>query len=185
MSLVSIAETVRAWLAGGGGKSWSSCSDCNGCGYIISVEWRDGGYDDFPASQGYLSDDDDENPRPIQRQRRSRCPSCGGVGTYHYEGGGRRIPGKGDEFNAPRPSGRVNYADYIRSPEWRVKATIMKARANWQCQNCGRAASDATLDVHHLTYERLGYERQDDLLVLCRSCHERYEREKRRNAARP
>jgi hypothetical protein len=27
------------------------------------------------------------------------------------------------------------------------------------------------LEVHHLTYERLGWEQPDDLLVLCERCH--------------
>ena len=27
------------------------------------------------------------------------------------------------------------------------------------------------LDVHHLTYERLGREKDEDLRVLCRACH--------------
>ena len=158
MSIISIAEAIRAWLAGDGGKAWHTCADCNGDGYIIAVQWQDGGYDDFPASHGYVSDDDPENPRPIRRQWRSRCQSCHGVGTYHYEAGGRRIPGH----------------------EWRNKALILKARAGWQCQECGRASSEMTLDVHHLTYERLGHERADDLIVLCRSCHERHERNKKK-----
>lgn len=184
MSIISMAEAIRAWLAGDGGKDWHTCADCQGDGYIIAVQWQDGGYDDFPASHGYVSDDDPENPRPIRRQWRSRCQSCHGVGTYHYEAGGRRIPGKGDEFDRPATQGRVNYAEYIRGPEWRNKALILKARAGWQCQECGRASSEMTLDVHHLTYERLGHERADDLIVLCRSCHERHERnKKRRNAA--
>ena len=29
------------------------------------------------------------------------------------------------------------------------------------------------LQVHHLTYERLGNERDEDLKVLCWACHER------------
>ncbi len=180
MKLSEIAGNFLEWLSGRAyEKEWHTCSDCNGDGFIICVQWRDGGYDDFPASRGFVSDDDPENPRPIRRQWRSRCESCHGVGTYHYENGSL-IPGKGDEFDGPPPKGRVNYAGYIRSPEWRDKALVLKARAGWQCQKCGRAASEMTLDVHHLTYERLGHERPDDLIVLCRSCHERYERDKKR-----
>jgi 5-methylcytosine-specific restriction endonuclease McrA len=32
---------------------------------------------------------------------------------------------------------------------------------------------ERAVEVHHLTYERLGEERLTDLVALCRSCHER------------
>jgi hypothetical protein len=40
--------------------------------------------------------------------------------------------------------------------------------ARYRCQRC-QARQD--LQVHHKTYERLGRERDDDLEVLCDSCH--------------
>ena len=39
-----------------------------------------------------------------------------------------------------------------------------------RCQLCNTGGS---LQVHHRTYQRRGYERLDDLTVLCRKCHER------------
>ncbi len=41
-------------------------------------------------------------------------------------------------------------------------------RVGPRCQACGGAER---LEVHHLTYERLGYERLTDLMVLCHACH--------------
>jgi len=35
------------------------------------------------------------------------------------------------------------------------------------------SSHDATLDVHHKTYENYGDERPEDLVVLCRSCHQK------------
>jgi hypothetical protein len=32
----------------------------------------------------------------------------------------------------------------------------------------------ATLDGHHNTYENYGNERPQDLVVLCRSCHQKF-----------
>jgi 5-methylcytosine-specific restriction endonuclease McrA len=47
-------------------------------------------------------------------------------------------------------------------------------RAQGRCEYCdyqGRALSTA-----HLTYERLGHESLEDLIVLCPSCHELLDR---------
>lgn len=46
-------------------------------------------------------------------------------------------------------------------------------RAAGRCEICGKALVWHSTHVHHLTYERLGCERPDDLLVLCLRCHER------------
>ena len=37
-----------------------------------------------------------------------------------------------------------------------------------RCENCDERSS---LQVHHLTYARLGREIDEDLVVLCRMCH--------------
>ncbi len=66
----------------------------------------------------------------------------------------------------------VNYASYISSHTWRKKAREMREKANFKCQLC--AASDKPLNVHHNNYERLGRERDDDLIVLCEPCHQKF-----------
>ena len=62
------------------------------------------------------------------------------------------------------------YPEYLQTPHW----CQMRRRALWLahycCQRC-RARHD--LNVHHLTYERRGCEDDDDLEVLCRSCHQK------------
>jgi len=64
----------------------------------------------------------------------------------------------------------VQYDAYIRSKRWRRKASAAKVRALNRCQGCGRAG--VTLNAHHRTYERLGYEIPEDLTVLCQdACH--------------
>lgn len=59
---------------------------------------------------------------------------------------------------------------YLQSAVWRrVRAPIV-ARANGHCERCS-TASDA-LQVHHLTYERVGGgELPTDLQAICRRCH--------------
>jgi hypothetical protein len=48
---------------------------------------------------------------------------------------------------------------------------VALAKAEHRCQGCGKQG-DNSLDVHHLTYERMGDELDEDLAVMCRTCHE-------------
>jgi hypothetical protein len=69
--------------------------------------------------------------------------------------------------------GYVDHAAYIKSEAWRVKADAAKQRAGHRCQVCNKSGQ---LDAHHRTYERLGNELPEDITVLCRECHELYEK---------
>lgn len=63
--------------------------------------------------------------------------------------------------------GFASYDDYLRSPHWlRLKARYKRSR-RWQCV-CGERKF---LQLHHVTYERLGAERLEDLRPLCQTCH--------------
>lgn len=64
--------------------------------------------------------------------------------------------------------GFADYSEYLRSPEWRgVKARYIASDLPQTCI-CG----EIEVDMHHLTYERVGQERITDLMPLCRTCHE-------------
>jgi hypothetical protein len=74
---------------------------------------------------------------------------------------------------------RVDYYEYIASPEWKAKAEAAKKRAGYRCQVCNHGRDEgAILDAHHRTYKRLGHEKPEDITVLCRDCHELYEANK-------
>ena len=60
------------------------------------------------------------------------------------------------------------YTDYIDSPEWWARRKHALRRAGYCCERCG---SRESLEVHHRTYHHLGYELDDDLEVLCATCH--------------
>jgi hypothetical protein len=62
--------------------------------------------------------------------------------------------------------------EYRKTPEWKVLRNRALIRAGNRCQPCGN--SQGPLDVHHNSYERYGDELLEDLVVLCRSCHEHY-----------
>ncbi len=62
------------------------------------------------------------------------------------------------------------YRKYTHSKVWRkVRAPIL-VRANGHCERCSTATE--TLQVHHLTYERVGGdELPEDLQAICGRCH--------------
>lgn len=72
--------------------------------------------------------------------------------------------------------GPVFHRHYIKSSEWKSKADEAKKMAGYRCQICN---SSGQLDAHHRTYERIGNENLSDITVLCRSCHELYESNKK------
>jgi len=65
----------------------------------------------------------------------------------------------------------VYYDDYLASSYWQETRKRKLELTGFVCQECGK--TDTVLHVHHLTYERLGYELDTDLIVLCESCHRR------------
>lgn len=62
------------------------------------------------------------------------------------------------------------YLQYINSGEWRAQKIAILAQRGPRCEDC---SSTKRIQVHHLTYERLGRELPGDLRVLCNDCHER------------
>jgi len=76
----------------------------------------------------------------------------------------------------PAPSGgrgghSARYRAVMASPGWRRRrARVLRAAAR-RCQTPGCTAR--AVDVHHVTYDRLGRERPGDLLAVCEPCHAR------------
>lgn len=64
-----------------------------------------------------------------------------------------------------------NYADYLKSEAWNVRRQWKLDSAGHRCQVCN---SSDKLQVHHRTYDRIGQEKEFDLVVLCDNCHEIY-----------
>lgn len=62
----------------------------------------------------------------------------------------------------------IPYRNYLKSDHWLKIREIALDLGKHECRIC---CSTKYLNVHHRTYERLGREDQDDLVVLCRKCH--------------
>lgn len=61
------------------------------------------------------------------------------------------------------------YQNYLASDKWRKTRLRILERDDHVCASCGGAATQ----VHHLTYDRVGQEHDDDLVSICRPCHEK------------
>ena len=60
------------------------------------------------------------------------------------------------------------YVNYLNSPVWRERRISAIERSGNKCSVCGE---EDYLEVHHKTYERLGFENPNDLVVLCKAHH--------------
>lgn len=58
----------------------------------------------------------------------------------------------------------VNYHTYIRSQKWARRRARYFRRHAYCCTICG---TDRRVELHHHTYQRLGRERDKDLVPLC------------------
>ena len=64
----------------------------------------------------------------------------------------------------------IAYREYLSSPHWH---RLRERRLREDFHSCTRCSAQSSLQVHHLTYDRLGCERLTDLVTLCRACHQK------------
>lgn len=62
-----------------------------------------------------------------------------------------------------------NYKRYLKSAAWARKREAVFAKYGKRCYAC--KTYRGPIQVHHLTYARLGNELMRDLRPLCQSCH--------------
>lgn len=63
----------------------------------------------------------------------------------------------------------LSYRKYLKTPHWRRKKKEAFRHYAKRCAVCGERSR---LDVHHIRYDNLGCESIDDLMILCRGCHD-------------
>jgi len=63
-----------------------------------------------------------------------------------------------------------DYNKYLDSEEWKIIKKKVMERAGGICELCKTQKAD---QVHHLTYERVGKERLEDLKAVCFECHDK------------
>lgn len=65
------------------------------------------------------------------------------------------------------------YNKYLKSPQWAAKRELYFKSFGKYCKACG--TTRGPIQLHHLTYDRLGRERLRDLISLCAKCHQEVE----------
>lgn len=63
------------------------------------------------------------------------------------------------------------YVEYLKTEHWQRVREGALVRAEHRCQLCN---TTEFLNVHHRTYENRGAEKDSDVTVLCKPCHERF-----------
>lgn len=77
----------------------------------------------------------------------------------------------------------VFYLSYLGSDVWQAVRQKKLASVGHRCEHrlwgIFRCEEKVRLQVHHLTYDRLGNEKMSDLRVLCYRHHEQADRERK------
>lgn len=65
---------------------------------------------------------------------------------------------------------KKEYNSYLKSSKWKTfKQSLIKERGN-KCERC--SGEGLVLDGHHLTYKRFMNELPEDVMLVCRRCHD-------------
>lgn len=74
------------------------------------------------------------------------------------------------DFLAQESKGfKQRYAEYLKSDKWQYFRNNIIAQRHSMCERCGQRS--AHLNVHHLSYVRIGNELPSDVKVYCLACH--------------
>jgi len=79
-----------------------------------------------------------------------------------------------DEFKGSEPEFKSKEEYYLSNIWQGVRRRVLK-RDGHKCRKCGKRYG---LQIHHLTYDRLYHEHDDDLITLCITCHKQADNER-------
>lgn len=65
-------------------------------------------------------------------------------------------------------TGGIVYSKYIVSESWKNFTKRFYKKNKKECASC---SGKTEIDIHHMTYERLGHELMEDVVALCNDCH--------------
>ena len=145
---------------------------CLRCGERLQFSTREELHDALAASLRAEGGD-------LSRQHQLRCAKCAKEGQNEIEAKGNQLFAEWRAQHEAEETAkqqrvsqlrRMPYREYLETPDWRERRRRHLLSAGNACQVCN--ATGVELHVHHRTYERLGEERYQDLIVLCRQCHQ-------------
>ncbi len=81
---------------------------------------------------------------------------------------------KGYSFRKIKKLKKMPYASYLKTQHWILASSAAFKRDRNCCADCGISMKDEPLEVHHITYIRKGRENLEDLMTLCKQCHQEH-----------
>lgn len=76
------------------------------------------------------------------------------------------------KIRSPDISGK----EYQQGPQfnfWNVREYVL-SKDNYECQHCHGKSKDKVLNVHHIISRKTGGDSPENLITLCKTCHEKY-----------
>lgn len=67
----------------------------------------------------------------------------------------------------------VDYQNGQQRDFWNVREYVLH-RDSHTCQNCKDKSKNIILEVHHIVSRQIGGDRPDNLITLCKTCHEKF-----------
>lgn len=64
----------------------------------------------------------------------------------------------------------LDYNEYINSEMWQQAREYALKRDGYKCVKCGSAKN---VQVHHLVYKNIPYEKPGDIVTICKECHKK------------
>ena len=62
------------------------------------------------------------------------------------------------------------YEEYLKTRHWRLLRLKVAKKRHFRCEFCGEKFENH-YEIHHKHYNSLGKEKIDDLMFLCKNCH--------------
>lgn len=67
---------------------------------------------------------------------------------------------------------KTTYKRYLRTQNWQKLRFEVLKRSGGKCERCGyQPYKRGGLQIHHLSYDRVGHESLEDLIAICPRCH--------------
>lgn len=82
----------------------------------------------------------------------------------------------------PLCNSKFEYSAYLQTKHWKEKRLLKLSQADNRCQICN---SPDNLQVHHRVYHDLFNENDNDLIVLCISCHQLFHQHNKSESSKP
>ena len=70
----------------------------------------------------------------------------------------------------------IENLEYQKGPQfnfWNVREYIL-FRDDYKCQHCKGKSKDKILEIHHLQSRKIGWDAPNNLICLCKTCHDNY-----------